>query len=148
MWTELILKYCKHHKEFVLSTDAAEDHPLFVRKSIDRRLNQEARVHILNELVLQGAGRWLDAGQRRCLVLWRPLAGWADAIYGWARGAGLEDSVTTVDELSSGDEVAGTELEGLPRELVIAALQELEARGKARLFKGSSADDEGVKFFA
>jgi len=60
-----------------------------------------------------GVGRWLDAGQRRCLVLWRPLAGWADAIYGWARGAGLEDSVTTVDELSSGDEVAGT---GAPRQ--------------------------------
>ena len=28
--------------------------------------------------------------------------------------------------------VAGTELEGLPRQLVIAALQQLEARGKAR----------------
>ena len=55
-----------------------------------------------------GGGRWLDAGQRQCLVLWRPLAGWADAIYDWARGVGLEDSVTTVDEISAGDEAAGT----------------------------------------
>ncbi len=55
-----------------------------------------------------GAGLWLDGRQSRYLVLWRPLAAWADAIYTWARGAGLEDSVTTVDELSAGDEVAGT----------------------------------------
>ena len=124
LWTELILKYCKHHKvwllsklspvspvapctvlqsatgfanllllsvltdaasqDFILSTDAAEDHPLFVNKAIDSaparrvtvcalvllhfiafavtesvcsapgRLNREARVYILNELVQQG----------------------------------------------------------------------------------------------
>lgn len=41
-------------------------------------------------------------------MLWRPLAGWADAIYDWARGVGLEDSVTTVDEISAGNEAAGT----------------------------------------
>ena len=41
-------------------------------------------------------------------MLWRPLAGWADAIYDWARSVGLEDSVTTVDEISAGDEAAGT----------------------------------------
>lgn len=61
-----------------------------------------------------GAGRWLDPGQHRCLMLWRPVAGWADAIHAWARGAGLEDSVTTVEELSSGDEVAGTGARRLP----------------------------------
>ena len=71
-------------QDFILSTDAAEDHPLFVNKAIDSapaqiaavcavlvltvlspqplnnacsspgRLNREARVHILNELVQQG----------------------------------------------------------------------------------------------
>lgn len=127
LWTELILKYCKHQKvccrphyvlcfavlcqvqgvcaaehtgsaslsvtalsagvvqDFILSTDAADDHPLFVNKAIDSapahsrlfearlgilsfsvfasteplcsapgRLNREARVYILNELVQQG----------------------------------------------------------------------------------------------
>lgn len=33
---------------------------------------------------------------------------WADAVYGCARELGLQDSVMTLDELSSGDEVRGT----------------------------------------
>ncbi len=55
-----------------------------------------------------GSAQWLDKGQQRCLVLWRALAEWADTLHGFARDFGLQDSVMTLDELSSGDEVRGT----------------------------------------
>lgn len=40
------------------------------------------------------------------------------------------------------------DLEGLPRELILEAVKILETQRKAKLFKGSSADDVGIKFFA
>ena len=43
--------------------------------------------------------------------------------------------------------VAGTELEGLHREVLVRAVKLLEQQGKAKLFKGAAGDDEGVKFF-
>ena len=51
---------------------------------------------------------WLDKGQRACLVLWRSLPGWADVLWQWARASGMENSVATIDDLSSGDDVRGT----------------------------------------
>ena len=65
-------------------------------------------------------------------MLWRSVAEWADLIYGWARGVGLEGGVSTLEEMSGGDEVAGTELAGLHREVLLRALRALEAQGKAR----------------
>lgn len=55
-----------------------------------------------------GHGLWLDRGQQQCLILWKTLDVWAQTIYEWARNSGLQDSVMTIDELSSGDEVQGT----------------------------------------
>ena len=42
------------------------------------------------------------------MILWKTHAEWADAIYSWARGFGLNDSVLTVDDLSTGDDVEST----------------------------------------
>jgi len=55
-----------------------------------------------------GHGLWLDRGQQSCLILWKKLEAWAATIHEWARSSGMQDSVMTVDELSSGDEVRGT----------------------------------------
>ena len=41
-------------------------------------------------------------------MLWKKLEEWAVTVYRFVRELGLQDSVMTVDELSSGDEVAGT----------------------------------------
>ena len=39
-----------------------------------------------------------------------------------------------------------TELAGIDRGVLMRALRLLEQKGKAAIFKGTSADDEGVKF--
>ncbi|KAK6129970.1 hypothetical protein DH2020_036290 [Rehmannia glutinosa] len=59
---------------------------------------------------------------------------------------GLEDSVMTVEEIRSGVESRGTELHGMDRTILMRALKHLEHKGKLAIFKGTSADDEGVKF--
>ncbi|ONM39643.1 Vacuolar protein sorting protein 25 [Zea mays] len=57
---------------------------------------------------------------------------------------GLE--VMTIEEIRSGIDTRGTELEGIDRGVLMRALRQLEQKGKAAIFKGTSADDEGVKF--
>lgn len=41
---------------------------------------------------------------------------------------------------------AVSELQGIDRTILMRALKLLENKGKLALFKGTSADDEGVKF--
>ncbi len=55
-----------------------------------------------------GNARWLDKDRTQCLVLWKKMEEWAATVYSIVRELGMQESVMTVDELSSGDEVAGT----------------------------------------
>ncbi len=55
-----------------------------------------------------GNAQWLDKSQQQCLVLWRKLGEWADVLYSTIRQFGLQESVMTLDELSSGDDVKDT----------------------------------------
>lgn len=36
LWQDLILRYCKHHRLFVVSAEEADDFPLFHNKAINR----------------------------------------------------------------------------------------------------------------
>ncbi|KAH0941346.1 hypothetical protein HID58_000983 [Brassica napus] len=144
LWKELILDYCKSQKVFLIGVE--EDFPLFSNSAIDRTLSHEAREIFLSAIVGEGRAEWLDKGHRKCLILWHRIQDWADIILKFVRENGLEDSVMTVEEIRSGTESLGTELEGIDRTILMRALKLLENKGKLALFKGTSADDEGVKF--
>lgn len=58
---------------------------------------------------------------------------------------GHKGSVLTVFELLEGETGEGTAFYGLHAEVFKRAIHELEKRGKATLFQGTSGD-EGVKF--
>eukprot|EP00271_Cylindrocystis_brebissonii_P012918 TRINITY_DN32426_c0_g1_i1.p1 TRINITY_DN32426_c0_g1~~TRINITY_DN32426_c0_g1_i1.p1 ORF type:complete len:181 (+),score=38.24 TRINITY_DN32426_c0_g1_i1:153-695(+) len=144
LWKDLILAYCKHQRLYVIELD---DCPLFKNAAIDRKLSNEAKEVVLGGLVAEGRAEWPDKSHRNCLILWRRVEDWADVILKFVEENGLNDSVMLVEELRSGDEVRKTELEGLDSLLLYRALKVLEGRGKAQLFRGNTADDEGVKFF-
>lgn len=146
VWKEFILKYCKHHKVFILHLE--DDIPLFFNASIDRKLTYEARELLLGALVSEGRAEWLDKGHRKCLIHWRKIQDWAETILKFVRDHGMEDGVMTIEEIRSGDETRGSDLAGMDRTVLIRALKHLEQRGKAAVFKGTSEDDEGVKFSA
>ncbi|KAL3619162.1 Vacuolar protein-sorting-associated protein 25 [Castilleja foliolosa] len=116
LWRELILDYCRTQKVFVVGLD--EDFPLFSNPVIERSLSHEAREAFLSALVAEGR----------------------------VKDNGLEDSVMTVEEIRSGIESRGTELHLVDRTILMRALKQLEHKGKLAIFKGTSADDEGVKF--
>jgi ESCRT-II complex subunit VPS25 len=142
LWKELILRYCKHHKCFVVDLEA--EFPLFENTSIQRKLSFEAREQFLGALIADGRAEWLDKNHRKCLILWRRIQDWADLLLDFVRENGIE--LMTLEEIISGDETHGTELAGIDRGVLSRAVKILEQRGRAAMFKGSSTDDDGVKF--
>ncbi len=76
-------------------------------------------------------------------------------MYLQARETGLADTVVTLYELTDGDTGAGSELHGLDRLTLVAALRVLERRGAVALLlqpSGGGGDDDeggdGVKFLS
>ncbi|GLJ14484.1 hypothetical protein SUGI_0234150 [Cryptomeria japonica] len=144
LWKELILNYCKHHKIFIINLE--EEFSLFSNTAIDRKLSHEAKAVFLQALVSEGRAEWLDKGRKKCLILWRRIQDWAEYILQFVRENGLEDNVMTLEEIRSGVESRGTDLADIDHIVLHRALKLLEQRGKAVMFKGTSTDDEGVKF--
>ena len=52
----------------------------------------------------------MDKEKGRCLVLWKTVPEWAEAIGAWVLSDGHQDSVFSLEDLSSGDDVLGTGL--------------------------------------
>ncbi|XAR70684.1 hypothetical protein NMG60_11027623 [Bertholletia excelsa] len=144
LWKELILDYCKTQHIFIIELE--KEFPLFANPAIQRSLSHEARELFLSALVSEGRAEWMDKGHRKCLILWHRIQDWADMILRFVKDNGLEDSVTTVEEIRSGTESRGTELQGIDRTVLMRALKLLENKGKVAIFKGTSTDDVGVKF--
>lgn len=144
LWKELVLDYCKTQKIFVIPLE--QEFPLFSNPVIERSLSHEATEAFLSALVSEGRAEWMDKGHRKCLILWHRIQDWADCIVQFVKDNGLEDGVMTVEEIRSGTESRGTELHGMDRTVLMRALKLLEHKGKLAIFKGTSADDEGVKF--
>ncbi|PIA44752.1 hypothetical protein AQUCO_01700385v1 [Aquilegia coerulea] len=144
LWKELILDFCRTQKIFIIGLE--EEFSLFTNPVIERSLSHEAKETFLSALVSEGRAEWIDKGHKKCLILWLRIQDWADCILRFVKDNGLEDSVMTIEEIRSGIESRGTELHGMDRTVLIRALKLLEHKGKAAIFKGTSADDEGVKF--
>ncbi|XP_023760039.1 vacuolar protein sorting-associated protein 25 [Lactuca sativa] len=144
LWKELILDYCRTQKIFIIGLE--EDFPLFSNPAIERSLNHEAREAFLSAIVLDGRAEWMDKSHRQCLILWHRIKDWADLIIRFVKENGLEDSVMTIEEIRSGIESRGTDIHGMDRTVLVRALKLLENKGKLAIFKGTSTDDEGVKF--
>ncbi|KAF9689608.1 hypothetical protein SADUNF_Sadunf01G0110000 [Salix dunnii] len=138
------IAYKRTQKIFVIELE--EEFPLFSNHLIERSLSNEAREAFLSALVSEGRAEWLDRGHRKCLILWHRIQDWADILLHFVRDNGFEDSVMTVEEIRTGVESRGTELHGIDRTILTRALKLLENKGKLAIFKGTSADDEGVKF--
>jgi ESCRT-II complex subunit VPS25 len=146
LWRGLILNYCQSTRTFRIRVDDENFEP-FHNRVIDRHLTRLEKVAFLDNIVANGNGKWIGTDAKRkdeCLILWKTLSEWAETLYGVVKGTGQQ--VMLLEDLSSGLDAKGTDIEGLPFEILTPAIRELEKRGKARRMK-SNGEDVGVKFF-
>eukprot|EP01121_Diplochlamys_sp_Union-15-3_P018973 TRINITY_DN7034_c0_g1_i2.p1 TRINITY_DN7034_c0_g1~~TRINITY_DN7034_c0_g1_i2.p1 ORF type:complete len:137 (-),score=28.69 TRINITY_DN7034_c0_g1_i2:7-417(-) len=109
------------------------------------RLSLECTREVLDYIVAQGNGEWLDKGRNRVLILWRKPEEWATRIYSWAHERGLTDTVCTVYEIREGDDVKKEDFYMLDETTFHKALGVLQTQGKIAVFEASG--DLAVKFF-
>ena len=57
---------------------------------------------------LAGNGMWLSKSQSQCLILWKKLPEWAAALHEWALSIGMQDAVTSIEEIMDGEDSVGT----------------------------------------
>lgn len=145
LWRELILRY---HTNFKIKTLVVHDCPLWKNSEIGRELSPEGINKVMEDFVKSGHGEWEDPDIRtRCRILWRKPEQLASDIYDWAELNGYINSVCTVYELHSGEDVNGMSFQGADEELLRRALQILENSGKCTIFKGDTSSEDGIKFF-
>jgi len=141
-WSALILSYHKHNKILKIRVADSLSCPLFHNKAIDRKLNTDAVMVLLNYLHKKGGIRWDDKQSTSCTVLWNTLDQWSDMVYKWAVQSGSVNTVLTIHELMDGHETGSEEFHGLDSWFLIEILKNLSLKGKAELM-----GEEGVKFF-
>lgn len=62
-----------------------------------------------------GNALWLSKAQSQCLILWRKMPEWAAALHQWALSIGMQDAVTSVEEIIDGEDSHGTGMLHDPR---------------------------------
>ena len=144
LWRDLIVRFYTFHK---LKTLVVHECKLWRNDEIGRSLSQDDIAIVMNDLVKQGYGEWLDGSSKtKCRVLWRKPKELATDIYEWAVSNGNIGSVCTMYELHSGEDISGMSFEGLDEDLLRRALAILEDQGKCAIFKGDTSDEDGIKF--
>mmetsp|Transcript_43656 Transcript_43656/g.100736 ORF Transcript_43656/g.100736 Transcript_43656/m.100736 type:complete len:190 (-) Transcript_43656:104-673(-) len=151
MWTSLICDYCKFHHIFWLDIANAGTQAPFSNTSIERALTSEGVRLVANHLVNARCAAWIaeggESGDRsRLLLYWLQPEQWADALLQWVERTGRINKVETIARVleDCSREDPGT-FKDVPREIIMPALEELERRKRAAVFKGTSSQ-EGVKF--
>lgn len=85
LWRELIRKYCEWNRKYVLSVDADAESPLFANAEIDRKLDRNARIYFLNEMVRHGEAEAIDKKNTKFLIYWKKPTEWAELVLQWVR---------------------------------------------------------------
>ena len=144
----IINKSCKQDTDLKIKTLVLHECPLWKNATIDRELNREEIQQVMADFVKSGHGEWEDPELRtRCRIMWRKPEQLASDIYDWAVANGYINSVCTVYELHSGEDVNGMSFQGADEELLRRALGILEEQGKCTIFQGETSSEDGIKFF-
>ena len=154
-WKELVLKFCQHHGVCELSADdhadgtvdvlADADKPLFYNRGINRGLQREAKVAVIDALAADGHAEWLGAEKRRARVLFKRLDEYAGDVKRWVDDNALSGTVYTLYEIAESPDVP-SDLRRLDRSVLARVFEHASSRGVCAVFSlDGGAGDVGVK---
>uniref|UniRef100_A0A6A7G6V7 Vacuolar protein-sorting-associated protein 25 n=1 Tax=Hirondellea gigas TaxID=1518452 RepID=A0A6A7G6V7_9CRUS len=147
MWINFILDFQKYSKKNLIYIEKDVNSPPFSNPKINRTLSVDFLRLILDELCTRGYGKWQDDEHTVCSTTWKTYDEWANILYKWAVETSHFRGICTIYELHSGDETTDTEFYNLDSSVILIALEILEEQGKAKIVKGETADENGVKFY-
>lgn len=104
-WRSLILDYHRVKKESILDVHEAVRGPLFFNTSINRKLEFDFILLILNDLMQSKNAAPCDKSKNRWEIYWHTLEEWASLIYNYVVNSGLTNTVCTFFELTQSEDV-------------------------------------------
>lgn len=163
-WKALVLDYHRIKKESILDIHEAMRSPLFFNSSINRKLEPDFILLILNDLMHKKNAAPCDKSKNRWEIYWHTLEEWASIIYNYVVNNGLTNSVCTFFELTQSEDVMNEgkykqtlyfpndkllfsflDFYGLNEEVLLKVLKVLEHQRKCELIMMD--DKYGVKFY-
>ena len=132
VWRQILLD----SKQFIFDVSSK----LFFNQKIERKINSAFFTALGDFLAKENSACWLNPEKSRLLFLPQTLDAYGDALLAWAENTGARDTVETIFHIQQTS--AGFAFEETPEELVVAALQKLEIRGKCKVLK----EGQGVRF--
>ena len=146
-WKDLILSYCAAQRSFILDPHTF---PYFRNDAIQRSLNPNSVMQVVQYLISQGHAEWEDQlAQSRLRILWKSVPVLSQEIYSWISAQGISsNSIFTIYELHASDDFAEASFHQVDVQLIRRALALLAEQGKCVLIPGTTPDEDGVKFIA
>lgn len=155
-WSDLIQRYCRHHKIYLLHLQTALDTPLFHNAALRKRLTLADARAVIDFMATSstpgesgggdGRAEWVEGSQRgSAWIWWRKPEEWGNLIAAWVEETGQKGVVLTLYELVEGETTTQQEFYGLDLRVLQMALQTQVKKGKAQVF--GTEDEQGVKFF-
>ncbi|KPI44171.1 Vacuolar protein-sorting-associated protein 25 [Cyphellophora attinorum] len=159
-WSDLVQRYCRHHKIFLLHLQTALDTPLFHNAALRKRLSMNDARAVIDFMATpsassaagtvggggDGRAEWLEGSQRgSAWIWWKKPEEWGNLIASWVEETGQKGVVLTLYELVEGETTTTQEFYGLDMRVLQMALQTQVKKGKAQVF--GTEDEQGVKFF-
>ncbi len=139
----MVLQYQKFKRQAVLNIN--DETELFSNQKIRRKLNQEAKVQVLEELCSSKNAVQQGKNSGVYEIYWNTLDEWTNLVYGWAVNSGMTNSVLTLYELLHGDDTVDQEFHGLDESVFMKILKHLEGKGKGEVIELDG--NYGVKIF-
>lgn len=139
-------------REIVLSSgldilSPLEGHPIFRNVRIDRQLSPEGCRAVADALIASEHAIWADEAHTSLRIFSKTSATLAQELFAWALSDSGSDSIYTLYELYAGDELSEQPFHGCDPQLLLKALETLQAEGKCTVWSnGDSLDEYGVKF--
>ena len=148
VWKQLILDYHRYHKKYTFEINQALSSRLFNNRTINRKLNYDTVVMLMNELSKSKNALIVDNNNDGCLmceIYWYTIEEWGQLLYDFVREFGYVNKVCTFYELTESDDVQNREFFKMDERILIKVLKYLENNNRCELI--IFGDNKGVKFF-
>ncbi|KAK8824743.1 hypothetical protein WA577_001767 [Blastocystis sp. JDR] len=124
-WIKYIMEYCKSNG---LSEVNVNSFPLFENRSIERSLDPEMRIRLMNELCEQGYGH--KENDSTYSIIEKSVKDWAYTIYNWMIENGYRMEVMDLEEIRAGDRVCHEAFYNMKESLFGDCIEVLRRDGK------------------
>lgn len=144
-WSTLIIDYCCSKKIQSINLNEMINESIFYNKKIDRQLNKDSLIIILDFMQTKGTIEWINKEKTDCFIYWKPIEEWCKIIYNWIKETGQLNTILTFYEIL--EENSNSPFHKMDQKLFVRILTHLNNQNKCEIIGDTDSLECGVKFY-